>query len=139
MATRATVGYLNLAFQAYTGSPITYRTLEEVTDVSGLGVDSPLIDVTNFDSTPGTKEFVAGPAEGKEVTVTCNLTWQTYQLLLINYVDNKRSTSFKMTWTGVSPNRTKTFTAACAGYSFGPSLTAANSITFTLKISGAIT
>ena len=140
MTTNATIGYNKLAVQAYGGSPIAYVNIEEVRSVSGLGVQGNPVEVTNFDTTAGDKEFIPGLKEGSEVTVSCN--WRpngTVQNNLITSANSGQNRNFKLTNTAFSPNKSISFAAAVLGYTYGPSATDPNSIEFRLKISGALT
>jgi hypothetical protein len=114
-------------------SPQVYTTIEEVLNVGALGTTSDDLDVTNFDSTDGQKEFIAGLAEGNEITIECNDVGGTIQTALIAAQGNNRH--FKANWTKVSPNRTVTFIASVKGYEYAPSNTEQNKINFTLKVS----
>ena len=114
-------------------SPQVYADIEEVVSVGSLGTVGEDIDVTNFDSTDGQKEFIAGLAEGNEVTVECNDVGGTQQVAMIAAIGT--NVHFQALWTKVSPNRTVTFIASMKGYEYAPSATDQNKITFTLKVS----
>ena len=121
-------------------SPQVLTAIEEVTAVSGLGKDNELVEVTNFDSPTGTKEFIAGLSEGKEFTVEANyLHGATHQPVVMAAVDNGDTRLARLRYTGSSPEKTFSFSAVCLGYEIGPDVTGANKITFTFKISGDIT
>ncbi len=136
MATVATIGLWKFA-HATVGAPTTYVDLEEVTDVSGVGVSAEEVDVTNFDSPAGTKEFIAGLKEGQEVSVECNyIPAATEQDSLMDQVDAGVNISFQATY---NATQTFTFTGSPKGYTITPSTTDANKISFTIKISGDIT
>lgn len=110
--------------------------IEEVLSVSGLGKTNQLLDVTNFDSPAGTMEYIAGLADGDEVTIECNyISDGTGQAALRADVDSGASAQFVLTY---DASITFTFTAACISYSIVPSVTEQNKITFSVKISGDI-
>jgi hypothetical protein len=139
MTTQAQIGYLTFAMLNTTPSPNVYATIEEVLSLSGVGLLATQLDVTNFDSSAGTKEFIPGLLEGVEVVVECNHRPNgTNQLALIAAVAAQASKVFRLTYTGVSPIKRVNFTAACLGFEYEPSVTEQNKIRFTLKISGAL-
>lgn len=132
MATLATIAGFSLKL-GDNASPQVYTTIEEVTSVGALGSVGDDIPVTNFDSTDGQKEFIAGLSEGNEVTVECNDVAGTIQTAMVAAKGTNRH--FTATWTKVSPNRTVTFIASVKGYEYAPSVEEQNKITFTLKVS----
>lgn len=140
MATGASIGYNKLSVQAYGGSPQTYQNVEEVRSISGLGHTGQQVDVTNFDSAAGYREFIPGLKEGREITVTCNWlqTSNTQQLSLIASANAGQNRNFKLTYTASSPQKVVSFAAAILGYTYSPSATDPNTLEFQLKISGAI-
>jgi hypothetical protein len=137
MATQAIIGYLSLGMQAFGGSPIAYPTLEEVLSASGIGQTASQVDVTNWDSAAGSKEFIAGLKEGDEVTVECNhRPAGVEQLKWIAAAVAGQTRAFRLTYLGVSPNKKVNFSAAVLGYTYMPSATEQSKIQFRLKISG---
>lgn len=139
MATQANIS--NFKFRiASIASPASYNDLEEVLSVSGVGKTNELIEVTNFDSPAGTKEFIAGLADGSEVTVEANYYQAaTEQANLIALVDAGSTVNCQVAYTAVSPDETWSFAGVCIGWELTPSATEQNRITFTVKISGDIT
>jgi len=137
--TSATIS--NWQFEVGTAaSPQVLTSIEEVYSVSGVGKQNELIDVTNFDSPAGTKEFIAGLAEGSEITVEANyIPGATHQPVVMTAVDNGETRLCRVRYTGTSPEKTFSFSGVCLGYEIGPSPTSQNTITFTFKISGDIT
>lgn len=132
MATLATIAGFKIKL-GDNASPQVYTAIEEVTSVGSLGTVGEDLDVTNFDSADGQKEFIAGLSEGNEVTVECNDVNGTIQAAVIAAVGTNRH--FQALWTKVSPNRTVTFIASVKGYEYAPSTTEQNKLTFTLKVS----
>jgi hypothetical protein len=51
-------------------SPLSFDSIPEVVSLSGLGKTNPLVDVTSFDS--AAREYIAGLADGTEITMECN-------------------------------------------------------------------
>jgi len=120
-------------------SPEVFTAIEEVYSISGVGKTNELVEVTNFDSPVGTKEFIPGLAEGSEVTIEANyIPAATQQAALIAVVDSGTNTNFQVAYTGSSPEETFNFTASPLTWEIVPSPTERNSIRFVVKISGAI-
>lgn len=139
MATSANIS--NFKFKKATAaSPASYNAIEEVLSISGVGKNNELVDVTNFDSPAGTKEYIAGLADGSEITVEANYVPNaTHQTALIASVDAGETINFQVAYTAVSPDETWSFAGVCLGWEVAPSPTEQNRITFTIKISGDIT
>lgn len=125
-------------------SPYSFSGIPEVTNMSGLGKTNPLVDVTSFDSSA--REYIAGLADGKEVTLECNyLPGNTVQDAIVSDVDS--GTNFAMQVvvenpnSGTSPFATDTFTFLVTplDWELGVSYEDKNTISFVLKISGDIT
>lgn len=121
-------------------SPQVLTSIEEVFSVSNVGKTNSLEDVTNFDSPVGTREFIAGLAEGDEITVEANYyPTATHQATVMTAVDNGDTRLAKLSYNGVSPEKTWSFSAVCLSYSIVPSATGRNTIQYTFKISGDVT
>jgi predicted secreted protein len=139
MATSANISKFKFK-KATTGSPATYNDVEEVMSISGVGKNNELVDVTNFDSPAGTKEYIAGLADGSEISVECNyVPAATHQAAMISSVDAGETINFQVSYTGSSPDETWSFAGVCLGWELQPSPTEQNKIVFTVKISGDIT
>jgi hypothetical protein len=139
MTTSATVGGFILSRQHAAGSPITFVDVPEVISISGLGQTNDLVDATHFGS-GGSREYIGGLADGEEVTIECNFVANSAQQeAIIAAVVAKETGNFKVTVTGVSPNVIITFAAAYIGYVFNPSVDDRNTLSFVIKISGAVT
>jgi len=137
------------AFKGFTfkmsdeASPEVYATLGEVLSASGVGVTNSTIDVTNTDS-GNVKEYIAGMADGSEISVECNaLHGNTKQTLAIAKVDagGQINIQLVMSNTASSPVTTITITALVTmlSWSFTPGFDDKNGISFTMKISGTPT
>lgn len=59
-------GYIKLLVGA--GSPTTYTAIPGVTNLNGGGAAENRIDATDFDTTPGTREYINGPREPSALT-----------------------------------------------------------------------
>lgn len=124
---------------ASTASPEVWAAIEEVFSVSGLGQTNEQIDVTSFDSA-GSREFIGGLADGQEMTVEANYyPTAAQQANLKAAVEAKTNRNFRLRFTGSSPEDVFTFTGSPLSWVIGPSSEDKNTITFTVKISGAIT
>lgn len=119
-------------------SPQSYSNLEEVLSITGFGKQNDLLDVTNFDSPVGTREFIAGLADGSEITVECNYTGATNQDALRGYVNSGLTKNFRIQNQNQSPHENFKFDAVCMAWTIDPSPTEQNRITFVLKITGDI-
>lgn len=141
--TAAFLGGVTFARLDISVSPNAYDTIEENASLSGIGVTNPLVDVTSHDS--AAREYIAGLADGSEITLECNYiqTASNNQLDLMADVDNKVTSSFRLTMldASTSPNTSKTFSfsGVCLSYQIAPSFDDKHMITFTIKISGSIT
>jgi hypothetical protein len=120
-------------------SPEVFATIEEVLSLSGFGKTNELIDVTNFDSGL-VKEYIAGLADGAEITVEANYYQAaTQQAALRSAVDLGATRNFQLINQVPSPDETFSFAAVCLSWTIEPSPTEQNRISFTLKITGDIT
>jgi len=125
-------------------SPLSFTSISNVNTISGLGKTNPLVDVTSFDSTA--REYIAGLADGNEVTMEVNyLPGNTVHEALRTDVNN--GVNFVMravvidetSTTSPQPTETFEFTATALSWELNPSVDDKNMVTFTFKISGDIT
>jgi len=138
MTTQAFVGDFTVGV-ATVDSPASYDTLPEVISISGLGATNELIDATHFGS-GGSKEYISGLADGVEITVECNyIQNNTVQERVISDVSSKNTVNVQVTVTDSSPQSTFSFAAVALGWTMNPAVDDRNTISFVLKISGAIT
>lgn len=118
-------------------SPEVLTSVEEVLDVSEFGAENELIDVTNWDTTVGEKEYIGGLADGTEFTVECNfVTGTTHQSAL--RADKGSTRTFELKYNG-STTITFTGTAVNLGWKNLPSTSEQNKVSFSFKVSGGIT
>lgn len=137
MTTEATVGGFQVEVGVAGGSP-AYSTVPEVISISGLGASNDLIDATHFGSA-GSREYIGGLADGTEITLECNyIGANAIQETMIGYSAAKNTCALRITHTGSSPNVVFTFNAAAIGWEAAPAVDDRNTISFTYKISGAI-
>ena len=117
-----------------------YSVISEVTEVSGLGQTFPQVDVTSFDSS--SKEYIAGLADGAEVSVTCNyLTSDTSHDALIGGAEHGPGQSFDLQFVSNDGAASKTFLFSVVnlGFEITPAIDDKNTVVFNFKISGDIT
>jgi hypothetical protein len=138
MPTSATIGNWKLALGT-NASPSVLTDLEEVLDVSELGLTNELQEVTNWDSPAGTKEFIAGLAEGDEFTVECNYISTAGSHQRAVRAAQGQTLPFRLTYTASSPNNVFTGDCVYLGYKMVPSQTEQSKVQYTFKISGDIT
>src|SRR5688572_8146804 len=101
------------AYLGSTGSPTTYTAVEEAFEVTGLGVTKGQEDATNFDSPANTREYIPGLADGDEVTIRCNyLPAGTQQAAWMTMIDAGVNRLFRVSYVGVSPAKTFSFTGS---------------------------
>jgi hypothetical protein len=135
MTTRAHIAGFQIKYAA-NDSPSSYQTIEEVLSVGGLGVTADTLDVTNFSSPEGQKEFIAALFEGNALTVECNDINGTVQRAMDTAAATGVNQYFRAIWTKTSPNRNIKFVGAITGVEYTPSVSEQNKTTFTVKISG---
>lgn len=120
------------------GATEVFTAISEVNSMSGLGKTNPLVEVTSFDSTG--REYIAGLADGTEITLECNyLPADTQQQGLISDVDAGTNRNLEVDVTDGTTPKTYAFAVTPLSWVINPSYEDRNTITFTLKISGAIT
>jgi len=136
--TQANIGYFR--FQIGNGaSPEVFNTIEEAFSISGVGFTRDLVDATSFDS-DGKREYIAGLADGQEITVECNyIPGADYQEAMIDAVEDGDNINFRLVAELDSPATTFAFSGTPLGWVINPSVDDRNTITFTVKISGDIT
>jgi|GEM_PF-3008336 len=136
--TAATIS--NWQFEVGTAaSPQVLTAIEEVFSVSGVGKTNDLVDVTNFDSPTGTKEYIAGLADGSEISVEANyIPSATHQAVVMTAVDSGATRLCRLRYTGSSPEKRFSFSGVCIGYEITPSPDSQNQIAFTFKVTGNI-
>lgn len=143
MTTNAFVGSIYL--YRGDGSPVSYSKVCQVFSISGVGQTNALVDATTFCSN-GSREYVGGLADGTEITIEANYESAAMEgsptgvlRKMIDDVTGKVTREFKVVDENASPHLSFQFSAACLSWQLNPSVDDRNTITFTLKISGAIT
>jgi len=117
----------------------TFTLLGEVYSMSGLGKTNALLDVTNFDSA-GSREYISGLADGQEITIECNyLPANAQQSGLVDDVDDKTNRNLEIEITDGVTTKTFAFAVTPLSWVVNPAEEDKNTISYTLKISGAIT
>lgn len=120
------------------GSPETFERYCEVDTISGVGTSNALIDVTTFCS-GGTKEYIPGLSDGKQVTFGANYVMgEPLQEGLIDDVENKVKRNVEIQVDGSSPFRVFKMTLAMLDWELDPQVAKQNVIKFVGKISGKI-
>ena len=121
------------------GAPEVFTLIPECFEISEVGATNTLVDVTSFDS-GGSREYKSGLADGSEISVQANLVLSsTQQIALQTDVTNKATRNFQLVVTDSITTKTLSFAATCLAWVYGPSVDNRNTLTYTLKISGAIT
>ena len=121
------------------GSPEVFTLVPEVYEIGNVGKTNALIKVTSFDSA-GNEEYIGGLSDGTEIQIKANLVLgSTQQLALQTDVSNRANRNFQLAITDGTTTKTLSFGASCLAWSYEPAVDNRNSISYTLKISGAIT
>lgn len=125
------------------GSPETYTRVCSIFGIGGVGQTNALVDATTFCS-GGSREYIAGLADGSEVTLNANFetkNFTTSQIKkMIDDVGAKATRAFQIVLDDdISPSVILQFLATCLSWELGPSIDNKNTINFTVKISGTIT
>lgn len=140
MATGAFIGgegNVSLKIGDGAGSEV-FTALEEVTSISGLGEANELVEATHFAS--DAKEYIAGLADGQEITVECNLVQgATQQAAVLAKVKAKENGNVQIDITDGSTSDTYSFEVTYLSWSITPSIAERMTLSFTMKISGEIT
>jgi hypothetical protein len=127
------------------GSPQGFTIVCEAFGISGIGETNDQIESTDFCS-GGNKEYIAGLADGSEITlelnfIAKNIAARDIQSQFIADVKNKVVRDFELRVDhdddGVT-DLTFHFAATALSWTLNPSPTAKNSISFGLKISGGV-
>ena len=119
-------------------SPEVLTEIEEVLDADGFGEDAPLIEVTNWDTAVGQKEFIAGNAEGEEFTVTCNFISGTGTHQRALRADKGATRPFEARYAGTSPQQVWSGSCVIKSWAMVPSNDEQSQMEFTFKITGAL-
>lgn len=136
--TAATYGYFQLKIGT-NASPQVLTEIEEIVDMDGFGELAELINVSNWDTTQGQQEYIAGAFDGQQFSVTCNMVpgASTHQAAL--RASKGATLLFELTFLGSSPNHVWTGSVVNMGWNIDPNLDSANQIEFQFKITEAIT
>lgn len=138
MVTAAFVGKMYLE-RGDGGTPESFVRVCEIFSISGIGQVNALVDATTFCSN-GTREYIAGLADGTEVSFEANYERASTGLqALITDVKNKTTRNFKLEVDVGSPNQVYAFSLAMLSWTLNPSVDGRNTITYTGKISGDVT
>lgn len=119
-------------------SPPTFTDFCAASDVSGIGENKPQVDVTTLCDLA--RKFRGGLAEGAEFTITANLIQgdADTRALFESYQDDEVVPFTLVVNPGDSPEEFFGFSATILGWTVGGPIGEKASMTFTLKISGAI-
>ena len=113
------------------------QTVAELTNIGGVEITVDMIDVTSHQSTSGFREFIAGLADGGEVTIEGNYKYDDTNGQAAMYTDVAAKTSRTAVITFPSSIATWTFTAYISALKIGDSpIDGAIPFTATLKITG---
>jgi predicted secreted protein len=141
MATGSKLGYGSLLKRGNGASPQTFVTVIEITGISEFGSEAALVDVSNFDSPGGYREYILGLKDPVEISVTGNFrpdstTQSAYDGLQYDH-NSSVIRDFKLVLT--TSLGTYNFSALVKGFKASVPVDGVIGVTFTLKPSGAIT
>lgn len=118
-----------------------FTKINGLVSLTGFGKTNPLVDVTDFDSTA--KEYIAGLADGSEVTTEFHYdaaaATNTQLEALQTAVDNKTNKNVQVTVSDGTNTDTYDFAVVPLSWVVNGGPEEKGTISFTLKISGAIT
>jgi len=138
MATSAFLGSQTLLKIGNAASPEVFTTIGEVTSIGAIGQRNDLVEVTHMLSTA--KEYIGGLPDGLEMDIVCNyLPTNVQQQTAYFKVAAGTVANFRMVMPTGGSSLTFSFAALVIGWTVGPlTPNEAYKVTFTLKISGAI-
>jgi predicted secreted protein len=134
MATSNAIGAVGLKFYRKDPTSGIYETLAEVTSVSGPTKTRETIDVTNFDSDGGYREFVASFRDGGEVSLDMNFTNATYKKIDEDF-DSDDKNQYRITFPDTSGSKLD-FYGLVTGNEVSASVDDKVSASVTIKVSG---
>lgn len=137
MSTAATPGYGCLLKKGDGGSPETFATIGEVVGFDGPSESHGVIDVTNFDSPNGAREFISsGLKDAGQVTFRVNLSADnSTHSGLRNDLWNGTKRNFQAVLTDANPT-TIAFSAFITNFAVAAPFEGALNANITLKITG---
>lgn len=138
MATTAFIGSGSLLKLGDGASPEVFSTIYEVRNIGDLGQENDLIEATHMLSTA--KEYIYGLADGVELPVVVSYKpTDTSHVALLAAQAARTTKNFKLTMPSGGGSLTFSFSALIRGWKLPLSPNEIAEMTFTLKISGAIT
>lgn len=129
----------NFKFQVGNGaSPEVFANFCAVIDVGAIGEEKPLVDVTAL--CDAARKYRGGLADGVEIPLQCNFI-QGDAAIRAMYTQYQANTvrTFRLTIDDTSPEEYFEFSAIVRAWNLGVPIGDKASVTFTMKISGAIT
>lgn len=138
MATSASLGFTSLLKAGNGASPQAFTTIAEVTDVTDFGANVEFVEVTNFDSTGGYREYIGGLKTPSNFTFSVNwLPAAPTQAALLADLNAGTTRAFK--YQLPTGKGTYNFSAIVVDWKFSNNPAAAITGSFTLQVSGTIT
>jgi len=139
MASAATAGIGTLLQIGDGASPEVFTTIAEVLDITGPGLTSDLVDITNMDSAGKWEESLPTILRSGEITFSVNFlpvnATQSSTSGLINDFENRTNRNFQLVFTD---SGTTTWSIAAYVTNVSPSMPVAGATTMdvTLKLTG---
>lgn len=141
MATEAFVGKMYLERGDGATPTEAFTRICQIFSISGIGQTNSLVDATSFCS-GGVMEYIGGLADGTEITIEANYERGTNDLkTMITDVETKRTGNYHLVIGDVGDPNIEEFAFAglALSWTLGPSVDNRNTISYTIKITGAIT
>lgn len=119
-------------------SPEVFDRICQVFSIGGIGQTNDLVDATTFCS-GGNREYIAGLADGQEVTLEANYEQDSLDLAaMIADVKNRLALNYRLVIGDGSPVEGFGFAAIPLSWVINPSVDDKNTVSFGLKISGDV-
>lgn len=124
-----------------TTSPNSYAVLDAVVDFGEFGEEKPLIDITEQSSSA--REYRNGLADGLEIPLTMNFLGNSANISSFNRMysaySNNTLMTFRIVTLNSSPQFGFQFNATVRSWRVSAPVGEKSSVSFALKISGAVT
>ena len=141
MATDAKLGYGSHLFMGDGGSPQNYFEIAGIRTPGEVGQARELKEITNLSSPDGSREYIGGMKDGKELTIDAlflpNDPGQSFDYGLIDAMNSERLVSFRLELT--DDFGTLYFQAIVLSWAANISANEPITATFGIKISGPVT
>ena len=120
-------------------SPEVFTRICQVFSIDGIGETNALEESTTMCSA-GSREYIGGLSDGAEFSIECNYEQDGTDLdQLRTDVRAKTAVNYQVVVEQLSPSELFAFAAIPLSWTLNPSVDGRNTMTFSFKISGAVT